>query len=442
MATPSDAPPERPERSAREVRKVAFASLVGTSIEWYDFYIYGLAAVTVFAPQFFPKTSTFTGTLAAFATFAVGFIARPIGGVVFGHLGDRIGRKATLVTTLVTMGVATTLIGALPTYATIGALAPVLLVVLRLVQGFAVGGEWGGAVLISVEHAPESKRGFYGSFPQLGVPIGLIASNAAFLVLAAAMPAESFASWGWRIPFLASALLVGVGLYVRLQIEESSEFVAVKRKGSMALPLGSVLRHHFPQVLCGIAMFTGITGIGYMAATYSIQYGSSQLGLPRAGLIAIVLVVAVLEVPIILWFSAASDRWGLSRTIVAGSIATAVVAAVFLPLLATGSLVLIAVAVAGARWASAPMWGPSAALAAECYPTEIRYSGASVGYQLGSIVGGALAPIFTTLLLASPLGIVGASAYLVIITVVTGLGALAANRLRARANAPTRATAG
>ena len=440
MATPSPAPPQR---SAREVRKVAFASLVGTSIEWYDFYIYGLAAVTVFAPQFFPKTSTFTGTLAAFATFAVGFIARPIGGVVFGHLGDRIGRKATLVTTLVTMGVATTLIGALPTYATIGALAPVLLVVLRLVQGFAVGGEWGGAVLISVEHAPESKRGFYGSFPQLGVPIGLIASNAAFLVLAAAMPAESFASWGWRIPFLASALLVGVGLYVRLQIEESSEFVAVKRTGSMKLPLASVLRHHFPQVLCGIAMFTGITGIGYMAATYSIQYGSSQLGLPRAALIAIVLVVAVLEVPIILWFSAASDRWGLSRTIVAGSIATAVVAAVFLPLLATGSLVLIAVAVAGARWASAPMWGPSAALAAECYPTEIRYSGASVGYQLGSIVGGALAPIFTTLLLASPLGIVGASAYLVIITVATGLGALAANRLvRARAGEPVRTAAG
>src|SRR5918997_3781210 len=440
MATPSPAPPERPERSAREVRKVAFASLVGTSIEWYDFYIYGLAAVTVFAPQFFPKTSTFTGTLAAFATFAVGFIARPIGGVVFGHLGDRIGRKATLVTTLVTMGVATTLIGALPTYATIGALAPVLLVVLRLVQGFAVGGEWGGAVLISVEHAPESKRGFYGSFPQLGVPIGLVASNAAFLVLAAAMPAESFASWGWRIPFLASALLVGVGLYVRLQIEESSEFVAVKRTGSMALPLGSVLRHHFPQVLCGIAMFTGITGIGYMAATYSIQYGSSQLGLPRAALIAIVLVVAVIEVPIILWFSAASDRWGLSRTIVAGSIATALVAAVFLPLLATGSLVLIAVAVAGARWASAPMWGPSGALAAECYPTEVRYSGASIGYQFGSIVGGALAPIITTLLLASPVGIVGASAYLVIITVVTGLGPLAANRLRPRANAPGRAT--
>ncbi|MDD7941378.1 MFS transporter [Actinomycetospora lutea] len=434
---------ETPTRSGREVRKVALASLVGTSIEWYDFYIYGLAAVTVFAPQFFPKTSTFTGTLAAFATFAVGFVARPIGGVVFGHLGDRIGRKATLVTTLVTMGVATTLIGVLPTYATIGALAPVLLVVLRLVQGFAVGGEWGGAVLISVEHAPESKRAFYGSFPQLGVPIGLIASNAIFLVLAAAMPAEAFSTWGWRIPFLLSAVLVLVGLWVRLRIEESSEFVAVRRAGSMALPLASVLRHHFPQVLCGIAMFTGITGIGYMAATYTIQYGTSALDLPRAPLIAIVLVVAVLEVPLILWVSAGADRWGLSRTILAGSLATAVVAAVFLPLLATGSLLLIAVAVAAARWASAPMWGPSAALAAECYPTEVRYSGASVGYQLGAIVGGALAPIFTTLLLASPLGMPGAAAYLVLITLISGLGALAADRLvrRAGTREPTQAAA-
>jgi predicted MFS family arabinose efflux permease len=267
------------------------------------------------------------------------------------------------------------------------------------------------------------------------VPIGLIASNAVFLVLAAALPAGAFGTWGWRIPFLLSAVLVLVGLWVRLRIEESSEFVAVRRSGSMALPLVSVLRHHFPQVLCGIAMFTGITGIGYMAATYSIQYGTSTLGLPRAALIAIVLVVAVLEVPIILWFSAAADRWGISRTIVAGSIATAVVAAVFLPLLASGALALVALAVAAARWASAPMWGPSGALAAECYPTEVRYSGASVGYQLGSIAGGALAPIITTLLLASPLGMPGASAYLVGITLLSGLGALAANRLVRRAAA-------
>ncbi|WP_433799624.1 MFS transporter [Actinomycetospora sp. CA-084318] len=414
--------------SGTDPRKVALASLVGTSIEWYDFYIYGLAAVTVFAPQFFPGSSPLAGSLAAFGTFAVGFIARPIGGVLFGHLGDRVGRRNTLVITLVTMGVATFLIGLLPSYATIGVAAPVLLVVLRLVQGFAVGGEWGGAVLLSTEHAPGGRRGFYGSFPQLGVPIGLIASNAVFLVLTAGLSPEAFSSWGWRVPFLASALLVIVGLWVRLQVSESSEFEAAKDR-SMVLPIAGVLRHHLPQVLCGIALFTGITGVGYMAATFSIQYGASAYGMPRTGLIAVVLVVAVLEVPIILWFSSAADRWGLSRTILGGAIATAVVMAVFLPLLASASLALTAIAVAGARWASAPMWGPSGALAAQAYPPEVRYSGASVGYQLGSITGGALAPILTTLLLASPLGMVGASVYLVAIVVLSGLGAVLAARL-------------
>ncbi|GAA4844991.1 MFS transporter [Actinomycetospora corticicola] len=416
--------------SGSSPRKVALASLVGTSIEWYDFYIYGLAAVTVFAPQFFPGSSPLAGSLAAFGTFAVGFIARPIGGVLFGHLGDRVGRRNTLVITLVTMGLATFLIGLLPSYATIGVAAPVLLVVLRLVQGFAVGGEWGGAVLLSTEHAPGGKRGFYGSFPQLGVPIGLIASNAVFLVLTAGLSPEAFSSWGWRVPFLASALLVIVGLWVRLQVTESEEFTEVRSAGqSMVLPIAGVLRHHLPQVLCGIALFTGITGVGYMAATFSIQYGASAYGMPRTGLIAVVLVVAVIEVPIILWFSAAADRWGLSRTILGGAVATAVVMAVFLPLLASASLVLAAVAIAGARWGSAPMWGPSGALAAQAYPAEVRYSGASVGYQLGSITGGALAPILTTLLLASPLGMVGASVYLVAIVVLSGIGAVLAARL-------------
>ena len=414
--------------SGTSPRTVALASLVGTSIEWYDFYIYGLAAVTVFAPQFFPGSSPLAGSLAAFGTFAVGFVARPIGGVLFGHLGDRVGRRNTLVITLVTMGAATFLIGLLPSYATIGVAAPVLLVVLRLVQGFAVGGEWGGAVLLSTEHAPGGRRGFYGSFPQLGVPIGLIASNAVFLVLTAGLSPEAFSSWGWRVPFLASALLVIVGLWVRLQVTESGEFEAAKGR-SMVLPIAGVLRHHLPQVLCGIARVTGITGVGYMAATFSIQYGASAYGMPRTGLIAVVLVVAVIEVPIILWFSAAADRWGLSRTILGGAVATTVVMAVFLPLLASASLVLAAVAIAGARWGSAPMWGPSGALAAQAYPPEVRYSGASVGYQLGSITGGALAPILTTLLLASPLGMVGASVYLVAIVVLSGIGAVLAARL-------------
>jgi MFS family permease len=426
-----------PTPDGRRIRRVAVASLVGTSIEWFDFYIYGLAAITVFAPQFFPGASPLAATLAAFGTFAVGFVARPVGGVLFGHLGDRIGRKNTLVATLLTMGGATFVIGVLPNYAAIGVAAPILLVLLRVLQGFAVGGEWGGAVLISVEHAPENRRGFYGSFPQLGVPIGLVASNAIFLVVATALPADDFQSWGWRVPFLLSAVLVGVGLYVRLKVEESPEFVAAPRAGSMRLPIAAVLRDHFPQVLCGIALFGGITAVGYMAATFTIQYGTSQLGLTRTALIAVVLVVSVLEVPLILWVSSASDRWGHSRTIMFGAIATAVAAAAFLPLLASASILLIAVAVAAMRWFSAPMWGPSAALAASCYPPEIRYSGSSVGYQLGSIFGGALAPILTTLLLASPAGLAGASAYLVAMVVLSGIGAVAANRLAGRAATAT-----
>ncbi|MDN5914981.1 MAG: MHS family MFS transporter [Pseudonocardia sp.] len=413
----------------RRLRRVALASLVGTSIEWYDFYIYGLAAIIVFGPQFFPGGSTLAATLAAFGTFAVGFVARPIGGVIFGHLGDRLGRKNTLVATLVTMGVSTTLIGLLPTYATIGVAAPILLVLLRVLQGFAVGGEWGGAVLISVEHAPEERRGFFGSFPQLGVPIGLVAANGAFLLLAAVFAPEALTAWAWRVPFLLSALLVGLGLYVRLKVEESPEFTASERTGSMRLPIVSVLRDHFGQVLCGIAIFGGITAVGYIAAVFSISYGTSELGLSRAPLLAIVLVVALIELPLTLWFAQRADTWGLSRTVAWGAVATAVAIAAFLPLMSTGSLVLIALAIGTSRIASDAMWGPSAALASQVYPPEIRYSGSSVGYQLGSIFGGALAPILTTLLLASPLGMPGASAYLVVMVALSGTGAVCASRL-------------
>ena len=237
-------------------------------------------------------------------------------------------------------------------------------------------------------------------------------------------------------PVLLSAVLVGVGLWVRLAVEESPEFVAAPRAGSMRLPIATVLRGHLPQVLCGIALFGGITAVGYMAATFTIQYGTSGLGLSRTALIAVVLAVSVLEIPLILAVSSASDRFGHARTIAFGAVATAVAAAAFLPLLASASLLLIALAVAGARWLSAPMWGPSAALAASCYPPEVRYSGASVGYQLGSIFGGALAPILTTLLLASPAGLAGASAYLVVMVALSGAGALGAQRLSRRAGAP------
>jgi MFS family permease len=415
-----------------DVRKVALASLVGTTIEWYDFFLYALAAVIVFRSQFFPGTSELAGTLATLGTFAVGFIARPLGGVIFGHICDRIGRKMTLVTTLVTMGVATFLIGLLPTYEQIGAAAPILLVVLRIAQGLAVGGEWGGAVLISVEHAPEARRGFYGAFPQLGVPLGLITSNLAILILAGVMPSEQFMAWGWRIAFLISALLVLVGLYVRLRVTESPEFAAARENPPTQLPIVTVVRNHWPQVLCGTAIFSGITAMGYMAATFAIQYGTTTLGIVNTFLILAVIVGAIVEVPLSLWFSAKSDEIGRHRMIVYGSVVAGVAAIFFLPVMSTAVPALVFIAMFFARVSGSPMYGPAAAVAAGAFPVEVRYTGASIGYQFGAIAGGALAPIIATLILASPAGVWGVSVYLTAMVAVTGLGAYVAGRLAAR----------
>jgi MFS family permease len=415
-----------------DVRKVALASLVGTTIEWYDFFIYALAAVIVFRSQFFPGTSELAGTLAALGTFAVGFVARPLGGVLFGHIGDRIGRKMTLVTTLVTMGIATFLIGLLPTYEQIGVAAPILLVVLRIAQGLAVGGEWGGAVLISVEHAPEARRGFYGAFPQLGVPLGLITSNLVFLVLALAMPTEQFMAWGWRIGFLISALLVVVGLYVRLKVSESPEFTAARETPSLRLPIVSVMRDHWRQVLCAAAIFSGISAMGYMCATFAIQYGTATLGIANTFLILAVIVGAIVEVPLSLYFSAKSDRIGRHRMIVYGAFAALVAAIGFLPVMATAVPALVFLAMFFARISGSPMYGPAAAVAAGAFPVEVRYTGASIGYQFGAIAGGALAPIIATLILASPAGVWGVSVYLTAMVAITGVGAYTAGRLAAR----------
>ena len=411
------------------VRRAALAGLVGTTIEWYDFFIYALAAVIVFRSQFFPGASPLAGTLAALGTFAVGFLARPVGALIFGHIGDRVGRKTTLVATLLTMGIATFLIGLLPTYDQIGAAAPVLLVVLRIAQGLSVGGEWGGAVLISIEHAPETRRGFYGAVPQLGVPLGLIISNLAFLILTATMSNEQFLAWGWRIAFLISALLVVVGLYVRLKITESPEFAAARETALMRLPIVSVVRDHWPQVLCGTAIFAGITALGYTTATFAIQYGTTTLGLSSTFIILAVLVGAVVEVPLSLYFSALSDRIGHYKMIVYGVFVIGIVAIFFLPLLATAIPVVVFLTVFIGRIAGSPMYSPSPAVAAAAFPVEVRYSGASIGYQLGAIAGGALAPIIATLIIASPAGVWGVSVYLTAMVALTALGAYMSGRL-------------
>jgi MFS family permease len=298
-----------PASGARGVRKVAVAALIGTSIEWYDFFIYGLAAALVFAPQFFPKASPVASTLAALGTFAVGFLARPIGGAIAGHFGDRIGRRPMLVVTLLLMGGASILIGLLPTYAQIGVAAPVLLVTLRLLQGLAVGGEWGGAVLMSTEHAPSGRRGWYGSFVQLGVPVGLVTSNLVFLLVSLSTSTEQFASWGWRIPFLLSAALVLVGLYVRLRVDETPEFAAHKARGAtLRMPIAQVLRQHWRTVLLGLLIPMGTTGLGYVSLVFLLSYGAGTLGINRNVLLLIVMVASMLEIPAVLLAARWSDR--------------------------------------------------------------------------------------------------------------------------------------
>lgn len=292
------------------VRKVVFASLIGTTIEWYDFFVYGTAAALVFNKLFFPNVDPVIGTLAAFATFGVGFIARPLGGVVFGHYGDKIGRKSMLVITLLIMGIATTLIGLLPSFATIGIWAPILLVVLRFLQGLAVGGEWGGAVLMAVEYSPEDKRGFYGSWPQMGSPIALFLSTVIFSAFAT-LPDEQFLSWGWRVLFLVSIVLVGVGLYIRLRIFETPAFSEVKESGTGArLPIVDVLKNDLRKVLIAAGIVFVTIGGFYVVVTFSLSYGTETLGISRGVMLTGVIIAAISELITIPIFASLSDRIG------------------------------------------------------------------------------------------------------------------------------------
>jgi MHS family shikimate/dehydroshikimate transporter-like MFS transporter len=383
-----------------DIRKVAAASLIGTTIEWYDFFIYGTAAALVFPALFFPAQDPVTGTLLSFATFGVGFFARPVGGAVFGHFGDRIGRKSMLIITLTMMGLATFAIGILPTYDQIGVLAPVLLTVLRFVQGLGVGGEWGGAVLMAVEHAPPGRRGFYGSWPQMGVPAGLILSNTAFLLLAA-MPDESFQTWGWRIPFLLSIVLVAVGLVIRLKIMESPGFARIKEEKTEAkVPIVEVFKHHWKQVVLAAGAFIIINSYFYILVSYIISYATAPaIGFSQGQVIGVLLVssaVTLLTIP--LW-GALSDRVGRRTLYLIGCLGMGFSAFTVFWAVDNGSLLGFAVthtlALAGFL---AMGYGPMASLYAELFSTRLRYSGASLGYQGGAIFGGAFGPIISVYL--------------------------------------------
>ena len=414
---------------AGSIRLVALASLIGTTIEWYDFFLYGTAAALVFNRLYFPTFDPRMGTLAAFATYTVGFVARPIGGIVIGHYGDRVGRKSMLVLTLIIMGVATFGIGLLPTYDQIGMWAAVALVVLRIAQGFGVGGEWGGAVLMAVEHAPENARGFYGSWPQIGVPAGLLLSTLVF-ALAARLPEDQFYAWGWRIPFLLSVLLVGVGLIIRLRIIETPAFMRIKEARAEAQrPIVEVLRSHPKQVLLAMGARVADNGSFYVYTVFVLVYGTQKVGIDRQTVLNGILIGAACMLFAIPLFGALSDRLGRRPVYLFGAGVTALFAYPLFWLLDTGSTPLVWLALVVALvFAHAPMYGPQAAFLAELFGARVRYSGASLGAQLSTVVAGGLSPFIATLLL--PYGRAALAWYLVGMALITIAAVLLASETR------------
>ena len=409
------------------VRLVAVASFIGTTIEWYDFFLYGTAAALVFNRLFFPTFDPLMGTLAAFGTYAVGFVARPVGGIVIGHYGDKIGRKSMLVLTLVVMGVATFLIGLLPTYEQIGPWAAVGLVLLRVAQGFGVGGEWGGAVLMAVEHAPPGTRGYYGSWPQIGVPAGLVISTAVFAAFSR-LPEEQFLSWGWRVPFLLSALLVIVGLMIRVRILETPAFTKVKEASREAhQPIIEVLRTYPKQVLLAMGARFGENGAFYIYSVFVLTYATQHVKMPQQVVLTAMLIGAGLELIAIPFFGAMSDRFGRRPVYLFGAIATALWAYPMFRLLDTASPPLVGLALIVAFvFSHAAMYGPQAAFFSELFGTRVRYSGASLGAQLAAVLAGGTSPFIATLLLAN-YGTNALSLYLIFMAAVTIVAVLLAS---------------
>jgi MFS family permease len=397
------------EQRHGEAARVALASLVGSTIEWYDFFLYATASALVFRELFFPQFSPLVGTLLSFSTMAVGYIARPLGAIVMGHFGDRIGRKAMLVTSLILMGLATTLIGLLPSFAAIGIAAPILLVAARLVQGFAVGGEVGGAITMAVEHAPDNKRGLFGGFPQLGVATGLVFANLIFLAANASMSTEDFKSWGWRIPFLISILLIIVGVYVRLKVSESPIFDKMKQKGREAtVPLVDLARTGWKQILI-VALSTLFTNVmGFTGLVYMLGYATTTLGFSRSAILTFIIVSNVIEIPTTLYFAGLSDRVG-RRTIYLWALGFAMIwGLAFFPMVNTAIPWLVFVAILGGRLCIAAIYGPQAALFSELFDTNIRFSGISIGYAISAVIG-AQTPAILALLAAWQTGSLGLS---------------------------------
>lgn len=386
-----------------EAKKVAVASLIGTAIEWYDYFIYGTCAALLFPKLFFPSMDPTVGTIAAFATYAVGFAARPLGAAVFGHYGDRIGRKGMLVLSLLLMGGSTVAIGLLPTYATAGVWAAAMLCVLRLLQGFAVGGEWGSAVVMAVEHAPANRRGLFGSFPQIGVPLGLLISTGVFSAVSGSMSEADLLSWGWRIPFLASIVMIVVGMFIRMNLHESPVFQKIKEQNAAAeAPAMEVFKEHRRALLVTIGMKMLQNAVFYLYSVFMLSYIVGTLKMPRAvGLNAILIssVIGIVTIP--LW-SYLSDRIGRKKVYMFGTLASTLFVFPFFMLVETGNVVFLTIAmVIGLNILHDAMYGPQAVYFSELFGTRVRLSGANIGYAIGAVLSGGLAPMIATALLAA-----------------------------------------
>ena len=416
------------------MQKVALTALAGTSIEWYDFFLYGAAAALIFPTAFFGEATPSTALILSLLTFAAGFIARPIGGIIFGHYGDRVGRKKTLVMALILMGVSSTLIGLLPTYAMIGVTAPILLTSLRFAQGLAIGGQWGGAMLLVTESAPSNQRGYYGAFAQAGAPVGVILANLAFIITSALVSEESFYYWGWRIPFLASAVLIGISMYIQLNLEDTKAFKELQalresqkdnnEEPIRRSPILEAMQKYPKRIALAAGAFLSIQVTFYILIAFLLAYGVTSAEITRDDMLAAVLIASAIMVPVQFMFSSYSDRHGRKGVFMAGAILTGLWAFAIFPLVDTGNFWLIVLAITGGLIFVSMMYGPQAAFFTELFTTEVRYSGATLGYQFGAILGGAFAPTIAALLWKD-YGIFWVSVYIAFASLLTLLSVMA-----------------
>ena len=406
------------QASARQVRLAAFSSVIGTSIEWYDFFLYGTAAAIVFPSVFFPDSSSYSGTLESFATYAVGFAARPVGAAIFGHWGDRLGRKATLIITLLMMGIASALVGVLPGTSSIGVAAPVLLVVLRVLQGIAVGGEWSGSVLLSMEWGNQRRRGLMASWPQVGVPVGLLLGTGAMTAIALAAEG-AFKAWAWRIPFLASLVLVVIGLWVRLKVMETPLFSQLAQRQAVArVPVAEVIRKHPVEIILSAFLRMSEQAPFYLYTTFALAYIEKDLKQGQGLALGAVSVAAAFELALIPFFGHLSDSVGRRRVYAAGSVLIAVVAFPAFALLNTKIAVLVIIGIVILAIPHSIQYGPQSSYIAESFPTRLGYAGSGLGYQLASLIAGGPAPLLATWMLPN-FGWQAICVYIIACTVIT-----------------------